>query len=279
MTGYKFIRWMLCVIAVVMAAGGHAAQNEGSVSQLISQGVSTFQNAQDETETTAQLAGFKRAAQWFEQAARETPTPTLLANAGTAHLRAGDLGHATLAFKRALVLDAGEQRSRTTLAEIRATLPAWVPTTEADSTDSFFRWHTTLPLESRQNIALLACLLFALLFGLSTAFSIAWLRWLSLPFALVFIAALASTLMTMTATARVEAVVVAENAIARASDSANAQARFADALPPGTEVNVIEQRDRWVRVQLADNREGWMRQSMLALVDNGISGAAPAPPD
>ena len=49
--------------------------------------------------------------------------------------------------------------------------------------------------------------------------------------------------------------------------------------PPGTEVNVIEQRDRWVRVQLADNREGWMRQSMLALVDNGISGAAPAPPD
>ena len=178
MTGYKFIRWMLCVIAVVMAAGGHAAQNDGSVSQLISQGVSTFQNAQDETEATAQLAGFKRAAQWFEQAARETPTPTLLANAGTAHLRAGDLGHATLAFKRALVLDAGEQRSRTTLAEIRASLPAWVPTTEADSTDSFFRWHTTLPLESRQNIALLACLLFASLFGLSTAFSIAWLRWL-----------------------------------------------------------------------------------------------------
>ena len=121
MTGYKFIRWMLCVIAVVMAAGGHAAQNDGSVSQLIA-GRVHVQNAQDETEATAQLAGFKRAAQWFEQAAHELP-PALLANAGTAHLRAGDLGHATLAFKRALVLDAGEQRSETTLAEFARRYP------------------------------------------------------------------------------------------------------------------------------------------------------------
>ena len=60
---------------------------------------------------------------------------------------------------------------------------------------------------------------------------------------------------------------MAEETLARASDSSNAPARFTEPLPGGTEVEVIEIRDRWVRIRLANDREAWVSRGSLTMVE------------
>ena len=207
------------LVALAMSTHGFARDSSNAdidaVRPLLAKGIQAYQQAQDSVDASVRLAGFKRAAEWFEQASQKLPNAEILANAGTAYLRAGNTGAATLAFRRALALDADHERARTTLLQLRTASPAWVPTLNSLATDSFFSWHHTLSVETRQSIAVTSCVAFALLFGLATAFSVTWLRWLSLPLAIVFIAALASALISTLAPNQIDAVVVAPQAMAR----------------------------------------------------------------
>jgi SH3-like domain-containing protein len=66
--------------------------------------------------------------------------------------------------------------------------------------------------------------------------------------------------------ARYDAVVVAREVVARSADSIHAPARFARPLPTGTEVEILESRDEWLRIALANGREAWVRASSVAIV-------------
>src|SRR5690606_2526152 len=70
-----------------------------------------------------------------------------------------------------------------------------------------------------------------------------------------------------TAPARPAGVVAAAETVARAADSRNAPARFAEPLPPGTEVTIAETRGEWSHVVLADGRDAWVAASAVEPVD------------
>ena len=66
--------------------------------------------------------------------------------------------------------------------------------------------------------------------------------------------------------AKNDAVVVAREVVARSADSIHSPARFARPLPTGTEVEILESRDTWSRIALANGREAWVRTSSFSRV-------------
>ncbi len=63
-----------------------------------------------------------------------------------------------------------------------------------------------------------------------------------------------------------EAVVIADEAVARAADSALAPSALPAPLPGGAEVRILERRSPWTRIRLANGRDAWVAESTLMTV-------------
>jgi hypothetical protein len=82
----------------------------------------------------------------------------------------------------------------------------------------------------------------------------------------VWLALLASLIVESSSGAADAAVVTADEAIARAADSALAPSPLPAPLPGGTEVRILETRSPWLRVRLANGRDAWVAESALTRV-------------
>jgi hypothetical protein len=95
------------------------------------------------------------------------------------------------------------------------------------------------------------------------------MRNLALIPAIVWVSLVATAALEARRHAAGAAVVTAADVMARAADSVRAPPRFSQPLPSGTEVNVIERRDRWSRILLSDGRDAWVPGSAIELVSGG----------
>ncbi len=113
--------------------------------------------------------------------------------------------------------------------------------------------------------------LFFLFAGLLAAIAIRWpsplLRTLALLPALLWLSIIVSLVIDHWTDQTQDAVIVVDETIARAADSDNAPARFANPLPEGTEISVLEMRDRWAQIALADGQDAWIKSTALALIE------------
>ncbi|MGE3166972.1 MAG: tetratricopeptide repeat protein [Planctomycetota bacterium] len=225
----------------------------------VAEAIAEYRSALETEDRDARLAGFRRATRSFRELARAgIANPDLYTNLGNAALQSEDLATAILAYRAALQLDPDHVRAQQNLDHTRSLLPTWVPKPSATSLlDTFFFWHRGL---SRSERSLWAALCFALA-GCLLAGAIRWrspgLRNLACLPAVVWVA-LVTSLALETRGAEDAAVITVDEVVARAADSARAQSRFAQPLPGGTEVVIQETRGPWLRVQLADGRDGWV---------------------
>jgi tetratricopeptide (TPR) repeat protein len=255
------------VAAIVGLAGTTSAQAPSS--QLLEQAIASYGRGLDTAERALRLEEFRRAERLFARVAAEgAGNPDLYANLGNAALQADHLGTAVLAYRRALALDPAHPRAGQNLAHARTLLPAWVPKPQAAGLlDSFFFWHRTL---SRSDRAFWAAVAFAVA-GLLAAASIRAgqpvLRNAAMLPALVWLALIASVVMDDTARSADAAVIVADETVARAADSALAPSALPAPLPGGVEVRIVERRPPWLRVRLGNGRDAWVAESAVALVE------------
>ncbi len=253
------------VCLIMSIAAGYASADDGARALLVERGLDAYAEAQALTDRDARIASFARAEQLFSQIARSgDANADLYANTGTSALQAERLGPAVLAFRRALALDPDHERSRRNLAHARTLLPAWVPRFGGESVlDTFFFWHRALSPAERAGAGVLCFLLAAVAFAVSIRWPGRLARGLSFIFAAAWVGFVASIIVEGRSDPRNHAVITAEETFARASDSANAAGRFPDPLPGGTEVQVIETRERWTRIRLANDREAWVSSGSL----------------
>jgi BatD DUF11 like domain len=242
-------RAAIATIALLLAAP-HAHAD------ALGEGRALYQQAMEQSgDATARKNAFSRAAVSLGEAAREhTGRPELLADWGNAALAAGDAATATLAYRRALAIDGGNARARHNLAWLRSrqsdAFRPVVTTSARDNLLFFHRWPRTQRWLVGAGAFAIAILLFV--------------PWRRRRRALLGVAALPLVVwMAMLVSLVVEdrhddEAVVMDGVVMRAADSAGAPAAWSTPVPRGAEVRVLEHRDAWTRIRIANGTTGWI---------------------
>ncbi len=208
---------------------------------------------------------FAEAERSLREAAAVRPTPELVADWGNAALGAGDAGRATLAFRRALALQPNHERAAKNLAWLRDRAPPWLPRpASGGALDSLLFWRDLFSVSQRYWIAAGAFALAVLLLTPWPTRRMRLLRRMSVVPIAVWVLAVGSALLSQRALP--EGVVVIDGAPLRSADSTGARLAFAHPLPAGAEVTILEARDGWLRIALADGTPGWVRARSVAPV-------------
>jgi tetratricopeptide (TPR) repeat protein len=223
-------------------------------------GRAAYQDALGLSDASAKRAAFARAAAQLGEAARTEPDRAeLLADWGNASLGAGDVATATLAFRRALALDASNMRARRNLAWLRSRQPDALRPGGDSASDTLFFFHQW-PRARRLVVGAFA-------FAFAVLLVVPWggrrrrgLVGLALLPLVVWIAMGASLLLE---DHHRDDAIVMDAVVLRAADAAGAPAASSEPLPRGAEVTIVERRDAWTRVRLASGAAGWVQAGAI----------------
>ena len=207
------------------------------------------------TDPTARKAAFARAAIALGDAARALPDrPELLTDWGNAALGAGDVATAALAFRRALALDGGNVRAQSSLTWLHSRQSDAFRPAASGATDTLLFFHTW----PRARKLIVGAAAFAIAILLLVPWAGRRRRGLTglavIPFA-VWLAMIASVVLEAD---HGDDGVVMDDVVMRAADSAGAPAALSQPLPRGIEVTVLERRDAWTRIRIANGTSGWV---------------------
>lgn len=251
------------VLAILSACSADALDRERAT-QMLESADARFRTAIAEREAASSMAteSFLDAARTYEAvAAMGFRNASLYADAGNAYLLGGDIGRAVLSYRRADELKPSSPVVKAGLADARER----VQITIAQSTGSrlaqaLTAWRRFIPAP-------------VMIWSFAALYTCAWLvaianaakpriapRSLGIGFAIA--AGLIGGLVV--ADHRIHdgaraGVVIAEGVTARNGPSATVyDPTFSTPLRPGVELVIIETRDGWHRVRLADGRETWL---------------------
>ncbi len=261
----RVARWIIVAAIATWAAAGIAQQTETA---QLEEAIASYRAALDTSERDSRLERFRNAERLFSRvAAGGASNPELYTNLGNAALQAEHLGTAVLAYRRALAIDPDHPRAVQNLEYVRTLLPEWVPKPEPGGLlDSFFFWHKTLARSDRSLGAAIAFAVAALLLAAAVGFGQSALRTAAILPALVWASLIASVVIDIGGAQLDEAVVIADETVARAADSALAPSTLPAPLPGGVEVRILERRSPWIRIRLANGRDAWVAASALMTV-------------
>lgn len=244
---------LLAFAAATFATGTDAGVEQEAAAQAREQ----YQAALAETDGLRRVRLFAKAEQLLRQVAvGNLDAAELQVDWGNAALGARDAGRAVLAYRRALLVDPSNERAGANLSWLRDRQPVWLPRpVGAGALDSLLFWRGQFTAQQLHIIGAGAFAGAALLLAV-------WFRWRrgglragALALAVVWLAGTVSALATNAATG---AVVLEDGAVLRSADSVGAAPSFANLLPAGTEIQVLEHRPGWMRVALADGTRGWL---------------------
>ncbi|MGE0547712.1 MAG: hypothetical protein AB7O24_30090 [Kofleriaceae bacterium] len=224
-------------------------------------GRTAYQQAMQLTDNpTARKAAFARAQVALAEAVHANPDRSeLLTDWGNAALVAGDLATATLAYRRALLIDGANDRARHNLTWLRGQQPERFRPAAAGATDTLLFFHNW-PIGKKLVTGAFAFAIGALLLVPWTGRRKRGLGGLAVVPLAVWAAMVVSVILQDDHEA--DAIVMSD-VVMRAADSSGAPASLAQSgqggsLPRGAEVTVLEQRDAWTRVQIASGTAGWV---------------------
>ncbi len=245
------------------------APSDAQIDSALAAARSTYEGAMQlpAAQVSERRERFARAAATFAEVVRALPgRPELLVDWGNAALNAGDVATATLAYRRALVIDGAHPRATHNLSLLRSKRSEAYRASASSATGTLFFFHTW-PRSRR-------LLLGALAFAVAVLLLVPWrradadpkaearargrrrgLRALSLaPFAVWA----AMTLSFFLEDRRLDDAVVMESVLLRAADSGGAPLAISQPVPRGAEVTVISRRDHWARIRLPSGSAGWV---------------------
>ena len=260
--------WTVLVIVLLITPSladrsiANAASNDQVAAVSESMARSVYAEALETSDRTDRLRRFARAESAYrELVAERSDEDDLLADWGNAALGAETLGVAILAFRRALDENPANARARTNLAWVRDRLPVWLPRPQAATMDALLFWRLWLADG-------LQLLLGAIAFAAAVLSLVPRVlgRGGSTVGTGVLIALWLMFVVPVLMDTADDGVVLTDGVTLRAADSVGAPASFANPLPAGTEVAILEQRGAWARVSLSDGSVGWLTDGAIEKV-------------
>ena len=133
--------------------------------------------------------------------------------------------------------------------------------------ENFFVWHRMLSQSARAFIASLCFAAGAVAIAIAIRWRRAWARVAAVLLYVIWLSTISLPLWQWVRGVTIhEAVITAQEAVARSADSDGAPVRFSEPLPGGTEVEIVQRRDGWTLLRLASGLEGWVRASSVTAV-------------
>lgn len=260
-------RSLLALVSISLAdlvAAQEAAQ--------VVRAVQEYSAAMEETQPELKLQRFGIAEQLFRQATEASiaagnhPSAQLYLNLGNAALQARHVGAAIVAWRRVLELQPGNAAALQNLSSARATLPESVRRNEPDElSDTLFFWTTFFSAAQLQLLTAGMFLAGAVLMAAGILKVNSVLRNSGLGLLALWVISLIPWVLQSVGTKQAEAVVTGGNCVLRSADSENAAARLSAPLPDGTEVIVVQERERWLEIEIS-GRTGWVLASQLEVL-------------
>lgn len=253
------------VVAVAILLAPACLGVPGGIGGEVERARELYRSALEEGDRLRRVRQFGAAESAFRSLAdANRDAPELQVDWGNAALGGQDAGRAVLAYRRALDTDPGNERARANLAWVRDRQPVWLPRpASAGAFDSLLFWRQRFTVTQLHLIGGVA-------FAVGVLALAPWrrrprgLRGVSVPFLIAW--AMVTGSAVATGGAADGGVVLLDGATLRSADSAGASPTFANPLPAGAEVTVVELRDTWVRVALEDGTRGWLAASAVERV-------------
>ena len=147
-----FTAKVLIVLLMAGSAAGARQPEPATPRQMIINAIDQYTAALETDDRDARLERFRRAQRLFHQAIEDGGLhgADLYANLGNAAWQGARLGHAIVAYRRALLANPTHRQARQNLARAREQLPAWVPQPGPQTFwDTFFTGHQVLSPSQR----------------------------------------------------------------------------------------------------------------------------------
>lgn len=263
-----FVMVLLAILSLTEAK----ALAAGRLWNLYQEGESSFRQANDllQTDPTRARLVFERAALCFEAVHREggIENGRLFYNIGNVYFRLGDMGKAILNYRRAERFIPHDLNLQQNLSYARSRLVDRIePKPETQVLRTIFFWHYDLGGTVRAWWLAVAAGFFWLAAGISLLLRRSWLRYLTVFWALVSLLLAGSVALDAYEQANIHPGVILEGeVIGRKGDSTTFEPSFKEPLHMGVEFKLVEARQGWLHIELADGRRCWIPASAAELI-------------
>ena len=268
----RHLRVVLMVLTAVLSAAGLYALDNAAVWDLYREGEASFRQANELLQTDpAKARGlFEKAASSFETIASEggIENGRLFYNIGNVYFRLGDTGKAILNYRRAERFIPNDLNLQQNLNYARGRCVDKIePKPQTQVLRTVFFWHYDLGGNSRAWLLAGMAGLLWLSAGTYLLKRKSWLRYAALScggLSLLLACSLAVDAYHQ-ANDRPGVILEAE-VIGRKGDSATFEPTFKEPLHMGVEFNLVEERQGWLHIELADGRRCWIPASAAGLI-------------
>jgi len=274
-------RVLLIAIAVFTASSARlcaAADGETSAAGRLRQALTQYETAVAMKTATPQESRqlFERAEAGFRDLIDAGHVNgALYYNLANTQVRLGRLGSAIVNYRRALRLDAGNERIRRNLEFARSRCQTPIPPAALSQfSQTVFSWHHHTAFSSRLSVALGAYTVFWLLMivGRQLGQRAPWIGWLKLTAAGLSVVLWISVAVDAFNRSNItEGVLTANEVILRKGYGENYDPQLDRPLAEGVEVLIRETRQdvegrKWYFVELPDGKGGWLRADQCSTI-------------
>jgi len=260
---------LLAILGVVPAFG---ALNRNEIHGLYEEARDRFRQANvlvgSDPEKAADL--YRKAALRLERIVEEggIHNGRLYYNIGNAYFRMKDLGRAILCYRRAEQYTPNDPNLQQNLQYARSRCLDQIEEKQKTRVlKTLFFWHYDSSTATRSALFAFFFLLLWSAAAVRLFWHKPWLGWTCALAAAIALLLLASLLVEAAALrANRPGVVLSSEVIARKGDSETYERSFTDPLHAGTEFLLVEDREQWYHIELADGRQCWIPAQTAGLV-------------
>lgn len=222
------------------------------------------------TDHEAAMEAWRKAAARLERAVSEghLANGPLFYNLGNIYFRMGDMGRAILNYRRAERFTPNDTNLQRNLSYARRSCQDSVREQEAAKVmKTLFFWHYDIPASIREGLFIVFFCGFWLVAILRLRFKRPWSVWLMAAAAVIALAMAASLAFQEWSENRHRpGVILAREVVARKGNSESYDKSFKEPLHAGTEFTLLELRDDWMEIKLADGKSCWIKTEQAELV-------------
>jgi len=250
---------LLLSLLFPLLVGQAGADPQTGREELLAQGTSFFRQANESNDPEEARRLYSKALLRYEKLSREIENGKLYYNIGNVYFRLDDLGRAIVNYRRAEQMIPDDLNLRQNLDYALSKRQDRIePKQEEELLRTLFFWHYDLPFSVRTKIFAGFYISFWLLAGLAYVSPLAIPKWPFILSLFLTVSLGSSILLDRSDRALQRGVLVAPEVIARKGDSTSYQPSFQASLHPGTEFAILEDRNTWLHIELADGRQCWV---------------------